>query len=469
MKKLKNISKGLLSALVLVSVLGGFIIPSENAEAANYPITGQNYYLAGAGVTSSQTTVPLTSLKTPDGRTITMTMIGDAGYGTLEPQSPAKTELIKFTGIVQNGNGTASLTGVTRGIDFAYPYAASTTLRQAHSGGATFIISNTPNWYFDNFPIQGDDNVTIWPMASTSVPSRGYVDYVAFNGAGVINATTIAKGVVQIGTGAQAAASTALGSTGASLAIPTSAATSTYNSSTAANKVVVTGLAGKIDDNFIATSTLFATAITPVVRTYTASTTWSKSANLKYIIVEIQAGGGGGGYGIQNSSDTGAGGGGGGGYARKLIPASLLNASENVIVGEGGTGGNTTGPVAATDGAMSAFGSFASSTGGVAGGSVTNAAGVGGTGGVGNNGDLNLPGQSGGDGFLFTNTESTATSGTGGDSFFGKGATNGIANAVGKNGVSYGGGGSGGSRTSSGNSNGGNGARGVVTLTEYYI
>lgn len=251
MKRLIETAKILAVLAVMLGVAGAVFFQTNTAHATNYPITGQNFFLSGAGVTSSQVTVPLTSLKTPSGIPITMTMVGTKGYGTLEPQSPAKTEIITFTGISQNGNGTAVLTGVTRGIDFAYPYAASTTLRQAHAGGSTFIISNTPNWYYDNFPIQGDDNVTVWPAASTSVATRGYVDYVAFNGASVINASTLAKGVVQIATAAQAAASTAAGSSGALLALPASVATSTRNMATAANVIPVTALNGYLDNNFI--------------------------------------------------------------------------------------------------------------------------------------------------------------------------------------------------------------------------
>lgn len=173
---------------VLAVLLGFSFLFAQTAYAAQYPITGQNFFLAGAGVTSSQTTVPLTSLKTPGGIPITMSMIGSLGYGVLEPQSASKVELITFTGVTQNAIGSAVLTGVTRGIDFAYPYPASTTLRQAHSGGATFIISATPNWYFNEFGMTGNDSVVTgsWtfptPTANSNPATKQYVDSLVSGG-----------------------------------------------------------------------------------------------------------------------------------------------------------------------------------------------------------------------------------------------------------------------------------------------
>lgn len=382
MKKLFTTLKTLGIAAIMLTMVGVAFTQSSFVHASNYPITGQNYFLAGAGVTSSQTTVPLTAFKTPDGRPITMTMIGTTGYGTLEPQSPAKTELIKFTGVTQNGNGSAVLTGVTRGIDFAYPYTASTTLRQAHSGGATFIISNTPNWYYDNFPIQGDDNVTVWPTASTSVPSRGYVDYVAFNGAGVINATTAAKGVVQLATGAQAAASTAAGSSGASLILTSAIATSTFNTSTAGNVIPVTNVSGKIDSQFIATSTLYTNASFATTTTIgsfpawqigkqmqmftsTGTSTFSVPSGITNVCYELVGAGGGG--GANSGGSALGGGGGGGGYANGCANLTGTSTIQIFI----GTGGGINNNAAGTAGTWSTFGTngfYSSGNGGTGGG-----------------------------------------------------------------------------------------------------
>lgn len=252
---MKNILKTIFGASLAIALVV-MSLPAFQASASSLPVGASQFFLAGAGVTSSQTTVQLTSLTTPDGRLITMTNFGTVGYGAIDPQTTAKIEDISFTGITQNANGTATLTGVTRGLDFIYPYTSTASLKHQHSGGATFIVTNTAGFYYNEFTMNNNNNLFTWPTASTSPAGKGYVDFVAFNGAAVINADTSNKGVLQVATGLQAASSTALGSSGASLALTSSIATSTYNSATAPLKVVVTQNNGKIDSNFISTSTL---------------------------------------------------------------------------------------------------------------------------------------------------------------------------------------------------------------------
>lgn len=242
MKLLKN----LIGASVLILVLF-----AGQVFASSYPVGTTQFALAGAGVTSTGTALTLTSFKTPDGRAITMSNFGTVGYGALEPQTSVRLEDISFTGITQNLNGTATLTGVSRGLDFVYPYAASSTLAHSHAGGSTFIITNTPSFYYNEFALFNDSNVTAWPTASTSVATKGYADFLAFNGAAVIPATTLVPGVSQLATQLQMASSTATNGTGYSLVVPSQNATSTYNSQTAALRAVVTQNNGRIDPNFI--------------------------------------------------------------------------------------------------------------------------------------------------------------------------------------------------------------------------
>lgn len=450
--------------LVMMSV-------APTADAASYPVGGQQYYLAGAGVTSSAATVPLTALKTPDGRTLTMSMIGAIGYGTLEPQTVAKVESITFTGITQNVNGTASLTGVTRGIDFVYPYAASTTLRQSHSGGSTFTITNTPNFYYDQFTMNNNNNLFTWPAASTSPASRGYVDYIAFSGAGVINADPSNKGIVQIGTGAQAAASTALGSTGAYAALSTSIATSTWNSATAANKVLVTGVGGKIDNNFIATSTLLSATSTINIGAFpawqigkqlqvfssTGTSTFTVPSGITKVSVETQAAGGAG--GACTTSISAAGGGAGGGYSTEMVDVTGTTTIQ-VYVPPAST--------SATAGAWATFGTngfYLSATGGNPGAAGTpSTASIGGIAGVGVGGDLNFSGDSGGTSSFDVANANTTASGKGGTSRFGGGAPSVAGTSAGTASLNYGGGGSGAACATSVSNAGGSGAQGLVTI-----
>lgn len=166
-----------------------------------------------------------------------MANFGDVGFGTLEPGGSTQEEQISFTGITQNSNGTATLTGV-KTVLFISPYTQTAGLAKSHVGGATFVISNTAGFY-DKLSAKSDDETItgLWqfpngantPILGTSyvaptiqyqVASKGYVDAVAISGAP--NASTSVQGLVQLPTQAQVDARTATGSTGAALSlIPT--------------------------------------------------------------------------------------------------------------------------------------------------------------------------------------------------------------------------------------------------------
>lgn len=263
------------------------------------PVGATQFTLAGAGINSTATTIQLTSFTTPDGRPITMAMLGSIGYGALEPQTVAKIEDITFTGVVQNTNGTASLTGVTRGNDFVTPYAASSTLAHAHAGGSTFILTNTAGFYtqfyslaniatstniltfssttpprYDNVAAQGTGSY----IASTSeFASVAYVNTVALVSAP--NGSTAAKGVYQTATGLQAASSTALGSTGASLVLAGAIATDTPSTpqSVSGSKVIMSQITGYLRQTWLNLTEAFTfsstTMITANVGTLTATST----------------------------------------------------------------------------------------------------------------------------------------------------------------------------------------------------
>lgn len=204
-----------------------------------------------------------------------------------------------------------------------------------------------------------------------------------------------------------------------------------------AGKVPVTKAGGKIDESFIPNTV-------PIVRTYLNSGsphTWTKPANLKYVIVEVQGGGSAG--GSPSGSDVSGPGGSAGGYARKLIPASDLDATETVTVGAAG------GTSSFTNNGVTVQGTGATLT----------------TPGVGSGGDVNVNGQIG-----EPIGPDTLRHGKGGNSPLGTGGWAQGGDASGTAGTGYGSGGGGGSQSgSTGGGAGGAGAPGVVIVTEYYI
>jgi hypothetical protein len=203
---------------------------------------------------------------------------------------------------------------------------------------------------------------------------------------------------------------------------------------------------------------------------FTSTGTWTKPANLKYVIVEVLGGGGGSG-GVQGSGSGQAvsGDGGAGGRSIKKILAASLGATETVTVGSGGTAG-AAGANAGGTGGTSSFGSHCSATGGSGGGggssTTANTVAAGGDGGNGSSGDLNIRGASGDNGRVGGGVGVPV--GSGGSSPYGGGgrkATNG--GAQGNEALGYGSGGGGGFATTSSLA-GRAGSGGLVIVNEYF-
>lgn len=189
----------------------------------------QSFNLAGSGCISGATSITLNSMLQIDGVTpVTMTNFGDKGFATIEPGNSTREEQISFTGIVQNSNGTATLTGVSH-VLFVSPYTETSGTNMSHPGGVTLVISNTSGFY-NRFANKEDDETIdgSWTFSTTSptIPtatsgdiheaaSIEYVNDIAISGAP--NATTSVKGIVQLATQAQIDAKTGTGSTGAAL------------------------------------------------------------------------------------------------------------------------------------------------------------------------------------------------------------------------------------------------------------
>lgn len=238
----------------------------------------QNFVLNGAGAVAGATTLNLRSFKQIDGTNLTMTQFGTVGYGTIEPGNNTLEEQISFTGITQNANGTATLTGV-KTVLFITPYTETSGLAKTHAGATTFTISNDAGFYnaikgyIDTAttagaipattiaqgiglvstapvdaatPIFVGDNDTRIPTATQAAALAGTGTPNGTTGKYVTNdtiASETVKGIVEEATDAEVAARTATGGTGAKLFItpaklPTSTsgtATHTLNSNGAQN------------------------------------------------------------------------------------------------------------------------------------------------------------------------------------------------------------------------------------------
>lgn len=223
-------------------------------------------------------------------------------------------------------------------------------------------------------------------------------------------------------------------------------------------------------------------AQTEIVEVFTADGTWTKPAGLIYAEVEVVGGGGGGGGpAITSGSQAGAGhGGGGGGYARAVIPAADLGATETVTLGDAGTGvSGTTGNAGGTSTFTRTTGTNITATGGAGGfqsiGQQWLGANLMADGGIGAGGDINATGQPGERGYhAGTSAQSSPVGmgGGGGSSVLGGGgraggtATTGVTGSAPSGG--YGGGGGGGANANNASAFlGGAGADGVIIVTSH--
>lgn len=166
-------------------------------------------------------------------------------------------------GTVSNASASGAIvSNLARGLDYLAGTSTETSQIFLHRRGADVKVSDYPVINYFTRIFNGSDSIAVPiqynSIATTTIAANrntlasvGLVQDIAFNGAGVINATANSKGIVQLATTLQGASSTALGSSGASLVIPASSATSTYNAATAPLRVVVTRNNGTIDPNFI--------------------------------------------------------------------------------------------------------------------------------------------------------------------------------------------------------------------------
>lgn len=115
------------------------------------PVGGGTYTL-NSSIGSTDTSITLSSFLEPvSGVPYTMVLMNtDIAYGTIAPRTNSS-EFISFTGITQNANGTATLTGVTRGLQKKSPFTTSATFKLPHAGQSVFILSDVPQ-IFAQYP-----------------------------------------------------------------------------------------------------------------------------------------------------------------------------------------------------------------------------------------------------------------------------------------------------------------------------
>lgn len=172
-----------------------------------FPASAGTYNL-NSSIGSTDTSFTLSSFLLPVSNSqITMALLNSAiAYGTIAPKT-SSAELISFTGITANSDGTSTLTGVTRGLNKTYPYTTSSTFKLPHSGQSVFILSDAPQ-VFNQYASTANDQtfagintftqspIVPDPLSAFQVANKEYVDNLAL--AGAPNASTTVKGVGEV-------------------------------------------------------------------------------------------------------------------------------------------------------------------------------------------------------------------------------------------------------------------------------
>ena len=175
-------------------------------------VQNQSTTIYGSGCSIGDTSIVLTDFVDIDGNQLDMSDFGTKGFGTIEPNSTNREEQISFTGITQNSNGTATLTGLSS-VGFLYPYSETSGVLKSHPGGVVFVISNTAGFY-DTFASKNNDELIngtytfsslAYPRVNDSSPlptdneefaTKVYVDGVAI--AGAPDASVGVKGITRL-------------------------------------------------------------------------------------------------------------------------------------------------------------------------------------------------------------------------------------------------------------------------------
>lgn len=156
-----------------------------------------------AGISAAATSMTITPYPLDlDGNKLVMADFGTIPTATIDPGVYQYEEIVSFTGITDNGDGTATLTGLTRDLQSKSPYTSSGTGKQ-HGSSAVVVFSNNPQMYADFALLDGDNvftgsNSFPVPTVGSNPATKDYVDTAAFNGAGP--ASTTAYGLVKLST-----------------------------------------------------------------------------------------------------------------------------------------------------------------------------------------------------------------------------------------------------------------------------
>lgn len=238
-------------ALITLVALAGVLVGIPLAYAATVPIA-TDFYADSLQSGIGKTDTSFTLVRGTDGESKSLS----GPYGFTIDQGTASQENVFCTSVI----GTAA-TGCTRGLDLTTGTTSVASLEQTHNRGASVQITTAPVINIlvnilrgvETIPqaIYYDPSVTTTSLQNGNPQALASIAVAsAIGSTGCSNASELLRGCVQLATGAQAASSTSVGSSGARLGIPASLATSSPGLNGSLN-AVITQNDGKIAPSFL--------------------------------------------------------------------------------------------------------------------------------------------------------------------------------------------------------------------------
>jgi hypothetical protein len=139
-------------------------------------VQNQVSLLAGVGVSVGNTSMTLQSFVDLKGNPLTMANFGIVGNGTMQPGEQGYEEPISWTGIVQNSDGTATLTGIESVLG-VYPNTGTSGFSLNHGWGTNFVVSNTSGFFSTWANTQNSETIGApWVFAAEAENANPKID-----------------------------------------------------------------------------------------------------------------------------------------------------------------------------------------------------------------------------------------------------------------------------------------------------
>lgn len=139
------------------NLLASYLCPTDKVLGAGFSVATGYQKTLRTTMTSSQTTVPVSSLALKDGTALTTALLGSQIFLTLEP-GKAKEEIVLCTGITAS---PAQFTGCTRGLAFSGTSTAAVAANQKTHGAGSIVVLSNVHYVYEQYVDTNDKDQTI--------------------------------------------------------------------------------------------------------------------------------------------------------------------------------------------------------------------------------------------------------------------------------------------------------------------